>query len=43
VNSLKGSCIILVNVNDLNIISTTNDIEEAMSYLKKEYEIKGLW
>ena len=32
--SEKGYCIISVYVDDLNIIGTTQDIEEASSYLK---------
>ena len=43
--SLKGFCIILVYVtyvNDLNIIGTTEDIEEAMTSLKKGFEVKDL-
>jgi hypothetical protein len=38
--SKKGFCIILVYVDDLNIIGTTKDIEEASSYLKSEFEMK---
>ena len=33
-------CIISVYVNDLNIIGTTRDIEEASAYLKTEFEMK---
>jgi len=40
--SLKGFCIILVYVDDLNIIGTTEDIEEAMTSLKKVFEVKDL-
>ena len=35
-------CIILVYANDLNIIRTTRDIEEASTYLKTEFEMKDL-
>ena len=40
--SNDGFCIISVYVDDLNIIRTTRDIEEAMAYLKAEFEIKDL-
>jgi hypothetical protein len=40
--SKKGFCIISVYVDDLNIIGTTKDIEEASSYLKSEFEMKDL-
>jgi hypothetical protein len=40
--SLKGFCIISVYVDDLNIIGTTGDIEEAMACLKAEFEMKSL-
>jgi hypothetical protein len=40
--SSDGFCIISVYVDDLNIIETTRDIEEAMTYLKKEFEMKDL-
>ena len=40
--SLKGFYIILVYVGDLNIIGTTEDIEEAMTSLKKGFEVKDL-
>ena len=32
----------LVYADDLNIISTAEDIEEAMASLKKEFEMKDL-
>jgi hypothetical protein len=35
-------CIISVYVDDLNIIGTARDIEEAMAYLKAEFEMKDL-
>jgi hypothetical protein len=37
-----GFCIISVYVDDLNIIRTTRDIDEAMAYLKAEFEMKNL-
>jgi hypothetical protein len=40
--SLKGFYIILVYVDDQNIIGTTEDIEEAMTSLKKGFEVKDL-
>ena len=40
--SNDGFCIISVYVDDLNIIGTTRDIEEAMAYLKAEFEMKDL-
>ena len=40
--SNKGFCIISVYVDDLNVIGTTEDIEEASSYLKSEFEMKDL-
>ena len=40
--SLDGFCIILVYVDDLNIIGTPEDIEEASSYLMSEFEMKDL-
>jgi hypothetical protein len=40
--SNKGFYIISVYVDDLNIIGTTEDIEEASSYLKSEFEMKDL-
>jgi len=40
--SNKGFYIISVYVDDLNIIGTTKDIEEASSYLKSEFEMKVL-
>jgi hypothetical protein len=39
--SSDGFCIISVYVDD-NIIGTTRDIEEAMAYLKTEFEMKDL-
>jgi len=38
--STDGFCIISVYVDDLNIIGTTRDIEEASAYLKTEFEMK---
>ena len=35
-------CIISVYVDDLNIIGTTRDIEEASAYLKTKFEMKDL-
>jgi hypothetical protein len=40
--SQNGFCIISVYVDDLNIIGTEEDIEEASSYLKSEFEMKDL-
>jgi hypothetical protein len=40
--SSDGFCIISVYVDDLNIIGTTRDIEEAMIYLNMEFEMKDL-
>jgi hypothetical protein len=40
--SCDGFCIISVYVDDLDIIGTTRDIEEAMAYLKMEFEMKDL-
>ena len=40
--STDGFCIISVYVDDLNIIRTTRDIEEASAYLKAEFEMKDL-
>jgi hypothetical protein len=40
--SLNCFCIILVYVDDLNIIGTARDIEEAMACLKVEFEMKNL-
>ena len=40
--SEHGFCIISVYVDDLNIIGNTEDIKEASSYLKKEFEMKEL-
>ena len=37
-----GFCIISVYVDDLNIIGTPRDIEEASSYLMSEFEMKDL-
>jgi hypothetical protein len=40
--SCDGFCIISVYFDDLNIIGMTRDIEEAMAYLKTEFEMKDL-
>jgi hypothetical protein len=40
--SQKNFCIILVYVDDLNIIGCKDDIEEASTYLKAEFEMKDL-
>ena len=40
--SNDGFCIISVYADDLNIIRTTRDIKEAMTYLKMEFEMKDL-
>ena len=40
--STYGFFIILVYVDDLNIIGTTRDIEEASAYIKTEFEMKDL-
>jgi hypothetical protein len=40
--SCDGFCIISVYVDDLNIIGATRDIEEAMAYLKTDFEMKDL-
>ena len=40
--STDGFCIISVYVDDLNIIGTTRDIEEASAYLKTKFEMKDL-
>jgi hypothetical protein len=40
--SSDGFCIISVYVDDLDIIGTTRDIEEAMAYLNTEFEMKDL-
>ena len=40
--SQDGFCIISVYVDDLNIIGTPEDIEEASSYLMSEFEMKDL-
>jgi len=40
--SNNGFCITFVYADDLNIIETIRDIEEAMAYLKMEFEIKDL-
>nr|AAK91878.1 Putative copia-type pol polyprotein [Oryza sativa]AAP52115.1 retrotransposon protein, putative, Ty1-copia subclass [Oryza sativa Japonica Group] len=42
IKSLNGFCIISVYVDDFNIIGTTEDIKEAMAYLKTEFEMKDL-
>ena len=40
--STNGFCIISIYVDDLSIIGTTRDIEEASAYLKTEFEMKDL-
>jgi hypothetical protein len=40
--SQKGFCIISVYVDDLNIIGTQRDIDEARNHLKTEFEVKDL-
>jgi hypothetical protein len=40
--SQKGFCIISVYVDDINIIGYAEDIEEAKTYLKAEFEMKDL-
>jgi hypothetical protein len=40
--SCDGFCIISLYVDDLNIIGTTRDIEEAMAYLKTEFDMEDL-
>jgi hypothetical protein len=40
--SNDGFYIISVYVDDLNIIGTIRDIEEAMAYLKSEFDMKNL-
>ena len=40
--SLSGFCIISVCVDDLNIIGSTRDIDEARNHLKTEFEMKDL-
>ena len=40
--SLNGFCIFLVYVDDMNIIGTRKEIEEASSYLTTEFEMKDL-
>src|SRR3954470_4261162 len=40
--SEDGFCIISMYVDDLNIIGTPDDIEEASSYLMSEFEMKDL-
>ncbi|WVZ93868.1 hypothetical protein U9M48_039821, partial [Paspalum notatum var. saurae] len=40
--SQNGFCIISAYVDDLNIIGTHEEIEEASSYLKSEFEMKDL-
>jgi hypothetical protein len=40
--STTGFCIISVDVDDLNIIGHTNDIDEAHDYLKMKFEMKDL-
>ena len=39
---VNGFCIILVYVDDINIIGTRKEIEEASSCLKTEFEMKDL-
>ena len=41
-NSLNDFCIISVYVDDINIIGTCKEIEEASSCLKTEFEMKDL-
>ena len=38
----SGCVIIAVYVDDLNIVGTNNKIQEVVSYLKKEFEMKDL-
>jgi hypothetical protein len=40
--SQKGFCIISVYVDDINIIGCAEDIEDARTYLKAEFEMKDL-
>ena len=40
--SRMGFCIISVYVDDLNIIGSPKDIEEARKHLKTEFEMKDL-
>jgi hypothetical protein len=40
--SSTGFCIISVNVDDLNIIGTQQDIDEARNHLRTEFEMKDL-
>ena len=40
--SSTGFCIISVYVDDLNIIGNTQDIDEACSHLKTEFDMKDL-
>ena len=40
--SAIGLCIMSVYVDDLNIIGTTQDIDEARNHLKTEFEMKDL-
>ena len=40
--SLSGFCIISMYVDDLNIIGSTRDIDEARNHLKTEFEMKDL-
>ena len=40
--SLSGFCIISVYVDDLNIIGSTQDIDEARNHLRTEFEMKDL-
>ena len=41
-NKASGCVIIAVYVDDLNIIGTSTEIREVISYLKKEFEMKDL-
>ena len=40
--SMNGFCIISVYVDDLNIIGTTHEINEARNHLKAEFEMQDL-
>ena len=42
IKSSTGFCIISVYVDDLNIIGSTPDIDEARNHLKMEFEMKDL-
>ena len=39
---LKGFAIVTVYVDDINLIGTSEELEETANYLKKEFEIKDL-